>query len=175
MDFQLRRLGMADAFLLHQLMAEIYPAAYAYLWQDGGQWYLENLYNTRQLELELSDTDSWFWVVEDQAKNALGWMKVTPMKNAPGLTGKGMYLQRIYLAPAAQGKGLGRFLCMKASDMGKSYDCDYIWLESMDTGPAIGFYEKLGFSIFDQKKLDYPGMNDPYRTLLSMKKDLDIF
>ncbi len=64
----------------------------------------------------------------------------------PGLPENCCELVKLYLLPAARGKGLGRQLIEKAVSAAKKLGYDKMYLESMpELQVAVGMYYKLGF------------------------------
>lgn len=165
---QLYRLSEADAGRLQALMYRIYPAAYEYLWQDGGRWYLERMYAVDRLREELNDTNAHCWLLLGADGEELGFLKLLPHDLADA-EGRGLCLQRLYLLPRAQGQGLGQQLMRYTFDWARRHDYHYIWLEAMEVGRARQFYARYGFTVRSCRRLDFPGMLDDRRGLLLMQ------
>jgi len=65
-------------------------------------------------------------------------------------TGKSLYLDDIYLTPAARGMNIGNRIMDKLASIAKSNDCTKMrWLVSKWNESAIGFYKKRGAVIYD--------------------------
>lgn len=59
-------------------------------------------------------------------------------------------LVKLYLSPAARGKGIGKLLLQKCIDAARQMDYKRIYLESMpELTIAIPMYEKFGFTYLD--------------------------
>ncbi len=58
------------------------------------------------------------------------------------------HLAHLYIAPAFQGRGLGRFFVEKAAAFGRENSARCLWLETQNVNyPAIRFYRKMGFRL----------------------------
>ncbi|MCU0399749.1 MAG: hypothetical protein MUE75_01895 [Algoriphagus sp.] len=44
LDLQLNPIQPEDQTTLYRLMDEVYRASYRYIWDDGGDWYVELIY-----------------------------------------------------------------------------------------------------------------------------------
>lgn len=83
-----------------------------------------------------------YWVIEEENK-IIGCGGIFPTKGLPVDTCE---LVKLYLAPAARGKGLGRDLMFKCFEKAKELGYQNIYLESMpELNQAVKLYEKLGF------------------------------
>ncbi len=61
---------------------------------------------------------------------------------------RSMQVQRIYIAPAYQGQGIGRQLLDFAQQCALAADLDWVWLSVWKKAPAtVAFYEHCGFEI----------------------------
>lgn len=73
-----------------------------------------------------------------------------------------VWISELYVNPSIQGKGVGRMLIDFVKDFTKKSNCKLIALETHRLADwAIGFYEKLGFEIINEK-ID----EDPYNHIL---------
>ena len=109
-----------DIKRLSKLAKRCYPPHYAYLWFDNGEWYTETMYTVEKLALEIADPNVVYFIASAD-KTDLGYMKLAldyPLSIGQGFsfgTGNGsqisapnaLYLDRIYLAENAVGKGIG--------------------------------------------------------------------
>lgn len=80
------------------------------------------------------------------------------------LIGDGMlYLDKLYVADSARGKGLGRMAMEQAFDFGREHGCDQLLLHSNAANSnAIGFYGRFGLRpvmkvhrVHDEGEYDY--------------------
>ncbi len=69
---------------------------------------------------------------------------------SPGLKNDTCELVKMYLQPAARGKGLGRMLISKCLEFAKSSQFRHVYIETMpELKKAMGIYEKFGFYYLD--------------------------
>ncbi len=155
-------------------MQDHYSPAYAYLWDDDGEWYVNNMYSEEKLREEFADERAEFYQVihDDQP---VGYCKIMrdkkPADDAPG---RYLYAQRLYLATEAQGKGIGNRLMRLIIEHARTDGYDYCWLEAMEVGDSRRFYERLGFKETGKIRLPFPGMVEELRGLLSMRLALKV-
>ncbi|MBD0256075.1 MAG: GNAT family N-acetyltransferase, partial [Cytophagales bacterium] len=81
-------------------------------------------------------------------------------------------VERLYLLAAASGHGLGRAALQFAEALARSTGRRVVWLKTMDSSPAVGFYEKLGFRTGGHTRLAFPLMKPEFRNMLIMQKEL---
>jgi len=118
--------------------------------KENMQQYLDAEFSSEKLLREISDLDSEFYLARLENK-LIGYLKVnfagaqTELKE-----NKGMEIERIYVLKEFQGKAVGQLLFLKALEMAKQKDVDYLWLGvwEKNTG-AIRFYKKNGFVPFN--------------------------
>ncbi|MEM9835253.1 MAG: GNAT family N-acetyltransferase [Bacteroidota bacterium] len=167
-------LTTADIPWITAHMHEHYPPAYTYLWTDHGAWYVANMYNETKLREEFSDQNARFYRVEDP-HGVYGYCKVIHGKS-PARKGKYtnyFYLQRLYLATQAQGKGIGRRVVEILLEQARTTGHDAVWLETMEVGRSKVFYQRFGFEKIDVVRLPFPGMHDHLRDLAVMERPLN--
>ncbi len=87
-----------------------------------------------------------YWVIEEN-NNIIGCGGIFP---TVGLPDKTCELVKLYLYPAARGKGLGRDLMFKCFEKAKELGYENIYLESMpELNQSVSLYEKIGFEHLD--------------------------
>ncbi|PLK27309.1 GNAT family N-acetyltransferase [Novosphingobium sp. TH158] len=66
----------------------------------------------------------------------------------------GIYLEDLFVRPAARGHGLGKALLARLAELAIERDCARLEWSVLDwNAPAIGFYEKLGARPLDDWKI----------------------
>lgn len=63
-------------------------------------------------------------------------------------------LHKIYLLPESQGKGVGRALLDRVEAMARASGNRVVSLNVNRYNPAVGFYEKTGFTVVDREDID---------------------
>jgi diamine N-acetyltransferase len=181
----IEKLTPADAHRLSLLAIRCYPPHYAYLWFDGGKWYTETMYPADVLAEEISDPNVVYFIASDGQED-LGYMKLKydyPLSIGQGFSfgnGSGslidapnaLYLDRIYLAKNAVGKGLGTKLIGMSLEIARKMGKTAVWLAAMDSSRAREMYEKQGFVECGNWQLDFEKMRPEYRGMVLMVKHL---
>ncbi|MCX2680309.1 GNAT family N-acetyltransferase [Galbibacter sp. EGI 63066] len=171
-DINLRPISLTDHESLSKLMNDIYPPVYNHLWLDNSEWYLNKLYSKENMATELNNPDSYYYFVQYKS-NTVGILKVIVNESMPGAENAMVKLQRIYLAPSLQGKGIGKLLIKWVEEMFCKEHSLPLWLEAMDSqDTAIGFYEKLGFVKCGTFTLEFEMMKEKYRGMFRMIKEI---
>lgn len=113
--------------------------------------YLDEGFSIAKLTDELHDTNAEFYFARFEG-NVIGYLKLnfgssqTELKDNAAIE-----IERIYVLTQFHGKGVGQKLYDKALEIARQKSADYIWLGVWEKNPrAINFYEKNGFSEFDQ-------------------------
>ncbi len=186
-NIRIFKLTVEDADWLSVIAKKAYFDNYTHLWYDDGAWYAEYCFNVEQLRQELLDENALFFGVED-ATEPLGFLKINidyPLskeycqsKDLTLLTfdtdeiQNALELERIYLTKQGQGRGIGQRLVQLTFDAARSHGKDMVWLKAMDASPAIGFYEKMGFTKCCTMNLGYEKMKTELRGMKAMKKSI---
>ena len=98
-----------------------------------------------------------------------GFIKINFNKALEGYAAdKSLELERIYLLNEVSGKGIGTEAMHRIIDDAVKTDKELIWLKSMDSSPALNFYQKLGFKKYAVEKLPFDGFKDEYRNIVTM-------
>jgi ribosomal protein S18 acetylase RimI-like enzyme len=152
---------------IYTLMRRIYPAAYARFWEDSGKRYVKQIYQSDNFQKEMDDPFSLFYTVKYEGK-VVGILRLLQHHSIAGTYGaQSTKLQRIYLAPEMQGKGIGKQLIQWCLDQFLQSPGDQIWLEAMRAqASAVRFYKKMGFELVDtvefSEELVYPHLRSMY-------------
>lgn len=109
--------------------------------------YLEEAFNINQVENELSNPSSHFFLVSFNDKIA-GYLKVnTGDAQTEEMDDDALEIQRIYIINKFQKLGLGKYLFNKAMDIAMKQNKKKIWLGVWEKNKnAISFYKRLGFT-----------------------------
>ena len=165
----------ADQPQLISLMRRIYPPVYAYLWPDGGEWYVNSQYGEGNLRAELADprADYRFVLVDDRA---VGIVRTVADQSSPDDPDrKAMKLHRLYLDPAYQGRGIGRQVMDDVVAGCQTQGIGYLWLEAMDSAEgSLAFYRRMGFEGGGHFTLDMPKMYPSCRGMWRMFRELAV-
>lgn len=108
--------------------------------------YLEEAFNIRQVEKELSNPSAQFFFVSFNEEVA-GYSKVnTGDAQSEEMDDDSLEIERIYIINKFQKHGLGKYLFNKAMDIAMEQNKKKIWLGVWEKNEnAISFYKRLGF------------------------------
>ncbi|MDR4436380.1 GNAT family N-acetyltransferase [Bacillus tequilensis] len=132
--------------------------------------YLESAFNLNQLEKELSNVYSQFFLVYFHHEIA-GYLKVnTNDAQSEEMGDESLEIERIYVKSHFQKHGLGKYLLNKAIEMAIKRKKKKIWLGVWEKNEnAIAFYKKMGFVQTGAHSFD---MGDEEQTDFIMAKTL---
>lgn len=147
-----------------------YHEHYLHLWPDSDPSpYIEDNYTFEIVSKELKNANLKHYLVEFNSVPA-GIFKIV-LNAAIGAypATDALLIEKIYFLKAFSGQGLGKsclkYLIEKARSMGKKV----IWLDTMKQGPALAFYQKLGFEILGKKELHYEGALEDQKAMLILQ------
>jgi ribosomal protein S18 acetylase RimI-like enzyme len=172
----IRQINSSHAAELSALAKAIYVEHYLHLWYPGGaEWYMEEqAYPEKKLREELADPNNLHYIVYDEQELPLGYLKLRIKAILSGFEDKDcLEIERIYLHKAATGKGIGRQLMELSETMAKEYQRDILFLKAMDSSQdAIGFYQRMGYTIYGRLVLPFTQMKEAYRGMVILQKQL---
>ena len=149
-----------------------YQDHYTYLWDDEGANYISANFNVNQLQQELANPNSQFYLLYYLEK-LVGFLKLnldSELKNYSLL--KALELERIYFLKEATGKGLGKMVIEFVIDLAKKRNKNIVWLKAMDSSRSVEFYKRNQFEIVDEMILPYKFMKDEFRKILTMIREI---
>ncbi|MCE3200577.1 GNAT family N-acetyltransferase [Paenibacillus sonchi] len=108
--------------------------------------YLERAFNLNQLEKELSNSFTQFFLIYSNHE-AAGYLKVnTNEAQSEAMGDEALEIERIYIKHKFQKHGLGKVLLNKALEIAVERNKKKIWLGVWEKNEnAIAFYKKMGF------------------------------
>ena len=172
---QLERIRVEEANSLSALCLEIYPQYYLHLWHDHGVWYQRMRYNAEVLARELADPQSEFYWIKKESLH-VGYLKINldaqPDQGTYCAENSGLEIERLYLLSAYAGMGLGQLAMTWAEVRARQLEQPYVFLYTMDSSDARWFYEKSGYEIRGEKRLEFEKMKPEYRGMYLMIKQL---
>lgn len=137
---KLRPLEKSDEADLEKIIAAVYEE-----FDYSDEIRRDNLKNIKNLyEIYNSDTKSRYWVVEDDDKVLGGG----GLKDFSSVLDGYAEIQKLYLSPAARGKGYGKLILDRLLVDAKELGFKSIYLETVDRmQAAINLYKKYGFEM----------------------------
>ena len=171
MDIAFKQCTQADLFDLRALSRRTFRETFAADNTPAAlQAHLDRAYALEKLRAELSNPYSQFWFLYEKGSLA-GYLK---LNEAPAQTELhdpvSLEIERIYVARAFQGHGLGGMLMARAIETAQARGKRYIWLGVWEKNKkARSFYQKHGF----RKIGSHPfSVGDKVQTDDIMRKDL---
>ncbi|TVZ52337.1 GNAT family N-acetyltransferase [Dokdonia sp. Hel_I_53] len=164
---------------LWELMWEIYPPVYMHYWKDDCSWYLTNIYNQENLDLELNQEGGSYNFIRFRESNTEAFQTIGILKTISDCTYEplaepnALKVHRIYLKQEMQGKGIGKQLMNYCEYLARSKKSNLIWLDAMEKQTqAQAFYKGLGYYKSGSQLLDFNLLHDDYRRICYMHKML---
>ena len=138
-----------------------YREHYCHLWPGGDPSpYLDRNFTPSIVGRELRAPWLELWLIRTLGV-AAGICKMDLGRECPYAEGTNhLFIEKIYFKKAFTGGGLGRALISEIIRWARSRDLDFIWLESMQKGPALDFYGRLGFKRLAETQVPYPEVLD---------------
>lgn len=109
--------------------------------------YMSKAYDLNQLTKELKNDSSFFYFLYVDHQIA-GYLKLNVADaQTESVVPDALEIERIYIRKSFQGKGLGKLLIMKSTEVAKKEGKNHVWLGVWELNEsAIGFYKKMGFT-----------------------------
>ncbi len=150
-----------------------YVAHYTHLWRDRDPSpYLDSSFGRAVVAKELKDPGLDHFIVYRDTM-AVGIIKlVRSSAVATHSPQDALLLEKLYLLNEATGQGIGRaaleFVEAYGVDMGKKL----LWLDTMQEGPALGFYLRNGFRVLEEKTLHFTEVPEDKKPMYILVKPL---
>lgn len=165
---ELRKVGPADIGQLQEISRQTFIETFAAVnTEENMLKYLEEAFSTEKLTAELSDPDTEFYFVWMDNEIA-GYLKINfGASQSDVKDDQSLEIERIYVLEKFKGKGVGKSLYTKATEIARGKNLDYIWLGVWEENhKAISFYRKLGFVEFGRHRFI---LGDDVQTDIMMK------
>jgi diamine N-acetyltransferase len=171
-DVRIERCARRDA----PVLAEVGRTTFAETYSDqttaeAMREHLANAYSHEQIDAELANPDSTFFVAR-VGDAVAGYLKLnrgqaqTELKEATGLE-----IESLYVLKAYQGRGLGKRLLDTALDEARRGGTEYLWLGVWERNSrAKRFWEQTGFVEFGSHGFRFGSVE---HTDLMMRRQLD--
>jgi len=121
--------------------------------EENMKMYLGKAFSGEKLTQELSDQNAEFYFALIDNEIA-GYLKINfGASQSDVKDDQSLEIERIYVLEKFKGKGIGKKLYTKATEIALGKNLDYIWLGVWEENhKAISFYRKLGFVEFDRHR-----------------------
>jgi len=147
-DPVIRHATNGDAALLARFGAELFARAFgAQNDPNDLRTYLATAFSPAAQQAELADINRATWIAESPDGAPAGYAMVKRGAGSAAVTANHpAEVQRFYVAPSFQGRGLAQNLMSMCVEQAHEWSCDALWLGVWELNPrAIAFYEKCGF------------------------------
>ena len=136
---------------------QAYTDHYCHLWPGSNpDPYLSRNFTRHILDETLGRPQLVHWLMYAGGK-AAGVCKIDLERNHPHfLPANSLFLEKIYFRSRYTGKGLGSQVLQRITSLAGQVGRKGIWLEAMQKGPALAFYQKEGFRILGETAIPYP-------------------
>jgi len=146
-SFSIKQATVEDIPLIRDLTFKVWPQTYApILSQQQIDYMLDLMYSEASLQQQMNEGSGFIIVYEkDEPVGFAAYLKKTPSV---------FKLDKIYVLPSQQGKGTGKFVIDYIIDEIKQKGATALQLQVNRYNKARNFYEKLGFTVIDEKDFD---------------------
>ena len=150
--FTIRNADERDVYLIQEIAHKVWPNAYGSILPDGQvEYMLELIYSPKSLKNQMNNLRHRFLILE-QEKRVLGFAAYSALE--PGL----FKLQKLYVLTEIQGKGAGKFLLDEVIKNIRRESAETLILTvNRNNNNAKKFYEKQGFTVKREEKIDIGG------------------
>jgi diamine N-acetyltransferase len=147
--FKITTAAIADIPVIQLLVEQIWPSTYQpILTPEQIDYMVELIYSTPSLTKQFTELKHQFLLLHDDA-TPIGFASYSTTDTA------GIYkLQKIYVHPRYQGQGVGKLFLQHVIDAVKIAGADILELNVNKYNKARLFYEKQGFTIYEEKDID---------------------
>jgi diamine N-acetyltransferase len=147
MTISIEKCTLENLQILQEISTETFNETFKHLNSpENMKAYLEKAFNSKQLEMELSNSFSEFFFIYYKEELA-GYLKINwNDAQSEQMGDESLEIERIYIRHNYQRKGLGKYLINKAREIATMENKKMIWLGVWEKNEkAIDFYEKEGF------------------------------
>lgn len=144
------RVQTTDAALLRSFAERTFRLAY----EDNNnpedfKAYCDHYFSPEQILAEIEHPYSAFWLAWLDGQVA-AYLKLNFDNHPPELNSQlTVQIERIYVEPALQGRGIGQKLLSFAYEQARIAGAEWLWLSVWQANPpAVRFYESNGYEIF---------------------------
>lgn len=151
MNYTVEKAGLDGIDHIQRLIFEIYPATYSdILSQEQITFMLQKSYTAEALA-ETMESGQDFYLLYDTDKNPKGFTALQAKTSAV------LRIEKLYLLPKAQGKGLGKLLIDFAKREARQRGHSTLELNVNRNNKAYFFYLKQGFEVIAEVDIPYYG------------------
>jgi GNAT superfamily N-acetyltransferase len=147
---EIRSATTADISLIHSLARQVWFVTYGPLQpMEKIEYLFELMYTPLSLKEQMEVKKHCFILAKDES-GYLGYASYEI--NAARLNNTKIH--KIYVLPAAQGKGVGKAMVDWIGDCAREHNDQTLSLNVFRKNPALQFYQKLGFTVMKEVDVD---------------------
>ena len=162
---EIRLLQKDELFLTRNLAEKIWPSAYGTILSKEQLSYMLNwMYSIETLEKSFDKGNEFYCAFHNN--HEIGFFELEFSNEYPNT----VQLQKIYVLPSEQNKGIGKNFLQLALLRAKNRGASNVILQVNRANKAVGFYLKNNFSIITEE--DFPIGNGYYMNDYVMEKTL---
>ncbi len=165
--------GKEEAALYMEIGSRSYCQHYTHLWlnNDPGP-YLRRSFTPEVVYQELKEPGLSHYIIYLGAE-AVGIIKIIKDSRLYHFPAKeALLLEKLYLLKEVAHRGIGSLALRFVEELAKEANKKLLWLDTMQQGPALGFYLKNGYRIMGNKLLQLPGVLEAKRPMHILGKEL---
>ncbi len=143
---KLKEATTEDIPLIQTIAEQTWRPTYGHiLTEEQTLFMLDMMYSSESLTRQF-ETNTFIFAYEGETP--LGFAGFEPKDDTV------MKLHKLYMLPAAQGKGIGKLLIQEVAKYAKQQGLKFVHLNVNRNNKAIGFYEKQGFKIIKEEDIN---------------------
>ncbi|RDY60942.1 GNAT family N-acetyltransferase [Flagellimonas nanhaiensis] len=150
-----------------------YVQHYLHLWENNDPTpYISSSFAIEVVEKDLSNPNMVHFLVkmEDEVVGIVKLIKDHPLDEFSEK--EALLAQKIYLLQAYSGKGVGKKVLQLIEEFAQNLGKKIVWLDTMQKGSPINFYQKNGYTIKRESTLSLPGAKPEERPMWVLTKVL---
>ena len=150
-----------------------YRENYLHLWENEDPTpYISNGFTSEVVERELQDPNALNFLVNlgDETVGVLKLLKDRGIDEI--LDTEALKAEKIYLLKEHSGKGIGKQLIQFIEETARALNKKVIWLDAMQKGKPVQFYQKNGFIIKRESEVTLPRVKPEEKPMYILTKEL---
>jgi len=150
-----------------------YKEHYLHLWTNADPTpYISYGLTKTVVEKEMNDPNNGHYLIKLE-EETVGILKLVYHCGIDEITTEeALKAEKIYLLKAHSGKGLGKQILQWIEAKAKSLNKKLVWLDAMQKGNPIHFYQKNGYIIKRESEVVLPGVLDAEKPMWILTKKL---
>lgn len=150
-----------------------YCENYLHLWEnDDPAPYLSNGFTKEVVERELQDPNTLNFLI-NLGEAPVGILKLVKNCRIDEISATdALKAEKIYLLKEHSGKGIGKQLLQFIEKTAKALNKEIVWLDTMQKGKPVHFYQKNGFVIKRESEVVLPNVRPEEKPMYILTKKL---